>query len=79
MALNRDLFDPIVSHTFQRIVTRSAVRNPRGTPTTLTGDTPTQLRLTWRTSPAARAALEAEIFGKRVLFTDHHDRPLADI
>ena len=38
--------------------------------TTLTGETPAQLRLAWRTKPAARAALEAELFGKRVLFTD---------
>lgn len=38
--------------------------------TTLTGDTPDQLRLTWHEDPAARAALEAEVFGKRVLFTD---------
>jgi transposase len=38
--------------------------------TALTGDTPAELRLTWRTKPAARAALEEEIFGKRILFTD---------
>jgi transposase len=38
--------------------------------TTLRGDTPAELRLTFRTKPAARAALEAEIFGKRILFTD---------
>ena len=37
---------------------------------TLTGETPAQLRLTWRTNPTARAALEEEIFGKRILFTD---------
>lgn len=41
--------------------------------TTLTGDTPTELRLTWRTKPAARRTLEAELFGKRILFTDHHN------
>ncbi len=38
--------------------------------TNLTGDTPAELRLTFRTKPAARAALEAELFGKRILFTD---------
>jgi transposase len=38
--------------------------------TNLTGDEPAQLRLTWRTKPAARAGLEAELFGKRILFTD---------
>lgn len=41
--------------------------------TTLTGDTPGELRLRWRTKPAARTALEAELFGKRILFTDRHD------
>jgi transposase len=42
--------------------------------TTLTGDTPADLRLTWRTKPAARAALEEEIFGKRILFSDKDTR-----
>jgi transposase len=38
--------------------------------TTLTGQAPAELRLTWRTKPKARAALEAELFDKRILFTD---------
>ncbi|MHB8339785.1 MAG: IS1634 family transposase [Mycobacteriales bacterium] len=38
--------------------------------TTLTGDTPAELRLTWRTKPAARQVLEDELFGKRLLVTD---------
>lgn len=38
--------------------------------TTLTGDKPAELRLTFHTDPAARAALEDELFGKRILFTD---------
>lgn len=38
--------------------------------TTLHGETPAELRLTWRTKPKARADLEEEIFGKRILFTD---------
>jgi transposase len=38
--------------------------------TTLRGEKPAELRLTWRTKPAARAALEEEIFGKRILFSD---------
>jgi transposase len=42
--------------------------------TTLYGDTPSELRLTFRTKPKARQALEDELFGKRVLFTDK-DRP----
>jgi transposase len=38
--------------------------------THLTGETPAELHLAWRTQPAARAALEEEIFGKRILFSD---------
>jgi transposase len=38
--------------------------------TTLTGQTPSELRLTWRTKLKAREALEAELFGKRILVTD---------
>jgi transposase len=38
--------------------------------TKLSGDKPATLRLTWRTKPAAREALEEEIFGKRILFSD---------
>jgi transposase len=38
--------------------------------TTLVGDTPAELRLTVTAKPNARAALEKELFGKRILFTD---------
>jgi transposase len=38
--------------------------------TTLRGEEPDELRLVWRTKPKARADLETEIFGKRILFTD---------
>ncbi|MCA1682168.1 MAG: IS1634 family transposase, partial [Actinobacteria bacterium] len=38
--------------------------------TELVGDAPGELRLSSATDPKARAALEAELFGKRVLFTD---------
>jgi len=38
--------------------------------TTLVGDKPAELRLTYRTKPRARAAVETEIFGKRILFSD---------
>jgi hypothetical protein len=36
----------------------------------LVGKEPGELRLRYRTKPKARAGLEEEIFGKRVLFTD---------
>jgi transposase len=45
----------------------------------LTGDQPKDLRLTWGTDTAARAALEEEIFGKHVLITDHDDWPIAEV
>jgi transposase len=46
---------------------------------TLTGEQPTELRLTWRTDPAALHRLEEEYFGKRILFTDRDDWPAAEV
>src|SRR6266568_4793399 len=45
----------------------------------LDGQQPRDLRLTWRIDPAARAALEEELFGKHVLITDHDDWPAAEV
>jgi transposase len=45
----------------------------------LAGDQPKDLRLTWRQDPAARAALEEEIFGKHVLITSHDDWTAPDV
>jgi hypothetical protein len=47
--------------------------------TDLTGDTPVTMRLTWRIDQKAQAELEEEIFGKRILVTDHDDWPLAQV
>jgi transposase len=44
----------------------------------LSGTTPASLRLRWRTDPGARRRLQAEVFGKRILFTDH-DWPVAEV
>jgi transposase len=44
----------------------------------LEGDTPATFRLHWRTDQAARRRLETEVFGKRILFTDH-DWPVAEV
>ncbi len=44
--------------------------------TSLSGESPADLRLIWRTKPKARDALEEEAFGKRILFSDK-DRDLA--
>lgn len=46
--------------------------------TTLGGEEPAELNLVWRTKPQARAVLEEEIFGKRILFTDK-DKHLASV
>jgi transposase len=45
----------------------------------LTGGRPAGLRLTWHTDQQARQTLEAEYFGKRILFTDRHDWPAAEV
>jgi transposase len=47
--------------------------------TTLTGDTPAQLRLTFRTDTGARKRLEEKLFGKRILFTNRDHWPTADV
>jgi transposase len=46
---------------------------------TLTGDTPAEHRLTWHVDNHARAALEDELFGKRVLTTDRDDWAVVDV
>src|SRR5207244_11687978 len=46
---------------------------------TLTGQRPAGLRLSWRMASQARHALEAEIFGKRILFTDRDNWPVAEV
>ena len=46
---------------------------------TLTGDTPAEHRLSWQIDHTARAALEDELFGKRVLVTDHNDWAVVDV
>ena len=43
------------------------------------GETPAELRLTWRTKPKGRQVLEDELFGKRILFTDKDRAPRAEI
>jgi transposase len=45
----------------------------------LTGDTPAEHRLSWRIDTRARTTLEREVFGKRVLITDHEDWPIAEV
>jgi transposase len=47
--------------------------------TTLVGTTPSELRLTWRTKPAAKAALANELFGKRIIFTDRNEWSVAEV
>jgi transposase len=47
--------------------------------TDLTGDTPKTMRLAWYHDQAAQHTLEEEVFGKRVLVTDHDDWPVAAV
>jgi len=47
--------------------------------TTLTGAEPAELRLTWRVHGWARRRLEQRLFGKRILFTNRDDWPVADV
>jgi transposase len=68
---------PAVEAAIARITRPRWVR--RVLSTTLTGDRPTDLRLTHRVDARARRALEREIFGKRILTTDHADWPVADV
>jgi transposase len=46
---------------------------------TLSGTTPSELRITWRTKPAAKTALADELFGKRIIFTDRDQWSIADV
>jgi transposase len=45
----------------------------------LAGANPAELSLTWNIDADARDSLEDEIFGKRVLVTNHDDWPIADV
>ena len=47
--------------------------------TTLSGARPAAFRLTFTEDTGARRALEEELFGKRILFTDHEDWPMDDV
>jgi len=47
--------------------------------TELTGQSPAELRLSWKIDTAARQALENELFGKRLLVTDHDDWTIAQV
>ena len=46
---------------------------------TLRGEEPAEMRITWRTKPKAIDELAGELFGKRVIFTDHDDWSIADV
>jgi transposase len=45
----------------------------------LTGTNPAELHLTWNIDTDARDSLEDEIFGKRILVTNHDDWPIAEV
>ncbi len=45
----------------------------------LTGTNPAELELTWHIDEHARTSLEEEVFGKRILVTNHDDWPIGDV
>jgi transposase len=47
--------------------------------TSITGEQPAELRLAFRTKPKALAELHAELFGKRILFTDRDEWSIAEV
>ena len=47
--------------------------------TNLAGDTPAELRLSFRTNTRARQTLENTLFGKRILFTNRDHWPVTDV
>jgi transposase len=61
----------------------ATIRKPRWVAevliTTLTGEHPTDLRLSCTIDAAARKALETRLFGKRILFTNRDTWPAADV
>ena len=46
---------------------------------TLNGDTPANFALQWQVDPKAVKALADELFGKRILFSDHDDWAVVDV
>jgi transposase len=46
---------------------------------TVTGDKPSQMRLTWTVDDQARRELETELFGKRILVTSRDDWPAPEV
>jgi len=46
---------------------------------TLTGDKPSQMRVSWTVDDTSRRELEAELFGKRILVTSRDEWPAAEV
>lgn len=66
-----------LQHAVEKILRPRWVR--RVLTVTLTGEQPSDLRLSYTLDTAARRALETEIFGKRLLVTDHDTWSIADV
>ena len=66
-----------------RLANITAITRPRWVnrvlTTDLTGQTPAKMRLSWKIDSAARKALETEIFGKRLLVTDHDHWTITEV
>jgi transposase len=68
---------PAVEHDIDKTCHDSWVK--RVLTWTLTGESPAELRLSFHIDQSARAALEKEIFGKRVLITSREHWPIAEV
>jgi Transposase DDE domain len=64
---------------FPGLLAVSARRYRPVDPDTLSGESPATFDLQWRVDPKAITALAAERFGKRILFSDHDDWPVAQV
>jgi transposase len=62
--------------TLQARLARGRTRRPRQA---VEAEIAEILRLHWRTDPAAKRQLATDLFGKRILFTDREDWPLAEV
>ncbi len=61
----------------------AAIRKPRWVSrviaVTLTGENPAEMRLCWRIDQPARDLLEAEVFGKRILWANRDHWPVGEV
>jgi transposase len=70
-AVAAEIADILAPRWLDRVISWSLLGNA--------DDNPASLRLAWNVDPDARQQLTDEVFGKRILFTDHDDWPVAEV